>query len=263
MAVKTVKQKIEELYALQAIDSKLDKLRSVRGELPLEVSDLEDDLAGLNTRFNNFKNEITSFEEQKLERREQIRTSQDLIRKYKEQLNNIKNNREFDALNKEIEIQDLTIQASEKKIGELERSVLAKNEIVEEVEKSIQRLSEDLEGKKSELNEIIAETQKEEAKILEQRKSIEEVVEVKLLKAYDRIRGNVVNGIAVAPVLRGACGGCFARIPPQLQSDIKLSKKIVLCEACGRINIDARIAGIDESEEVDDKPKRRAVRRKV
>jgi predicted nucleic acid-binding Zn-ribbon protein len=263
MAVKTVKQKLEELYALQAIDSKLDQLRAVRGELPLEVADLEDELAGLNKRLSNFKNEVASFGEQQTEQREQIRKSEDLVRKYKEQLNNIKNNREFDALNKEIEIQELTGLAAEKKIKELDRSIEAKNEIVAEVEKNIERLNEDLESKKNELEEIIAETQKEEEKILVDRSGLDAEVDGKLLKAYSRIRGNVINGIAVAPVLRGACGGCFARIPPQLQSDIKLSKKIVLCENCGRINIDARIAGIDESLEVEEKPKRRAVRRKV
>lgn len=264
MAVKTIAQRLEQLHKLQTIDSKLDQLRAVRGELPIEVEDLKDELEGLNTRLANFQSEIEHFNSQITENKEQIKTSKELIKKYKGQLNNVKNNREFDALNKEIEIQDLTIQAAEKKLGELDNSIAMKNELIEELQGKINERNDDLENKKKELEEITAETEKEEKSILDERAKAEKTIEEKLLKAYDRIRTNFRNGIAVAPVLRGACGGCFAKIPPQLQSDIRQSKKIVICENCGRINIDARMAGIEEviEEEKPKKTRRRAVRKK-
>ncbi len=263
MAVKTIAQKLEQLYSLQTIDSRLDQLRAVRGELPMEVSDLEDELIGLNTRLANFNSEIESFNEQIFANKEQVKTSIELIRKYKAQLNDVKNNREFDALNKEIEIQDLTILAAEKKIGEVQKSIVLKEDLINEVQTRLDEREKDLENKKKELEEITAETEKEEAQIIAEREKAKETIEEKLLKAYDRIRLNFRNGIAVAPILRAACGGCFAKVPPQLQSDIRQSKKIVICEACGRIQIDARMAGIEEHvEEEAPKPKRRAVRKK-
>ncbi|PCJ66828.1 MAG: hypothetical protein COA58_05050 [Bacteroidetes bacterium] len=263
MAIKTIAQKLEQLYKLQTIDSRLDQLRAVRGELPMEVSDLEDELIGLNTRLANFNTEIETFNEQIFANREQIKTSTELIRKYKTQLNNVKNNREFDALNKEIEIQDLTIQAAEKKMTELDKSILLKQDLINEVQTRLDEREGDLENKKKELTEITAETEKEEASILAEREKSKDSTDEKLIKAYDRIRQNFRNGIAVAPILRAACGGCFAKVPPQLQSDIRQSKKIVICEACGRIQIDARMAGIEEHvEEEKAKPKRRAVRKK-
>lgn len=263
MAVKTIAQKLEQLYKLQTIDTKLDQLRAVRGELPMEVSDLEDELIGLNTRLTNFETEIETFNSQIFANREQIKTSTELIRKYKGQLDNVKNNREFDALNKEIEIQDLTIQAAEKKIGEGEKSISLKQELITDAQANLDERKKDLETKKTELKEIIEETQKEEVSINEEREKATKTIDIKIFKAYDRIRKNFRNGIAVAPILRGACGGCFAKVPPQLQSDIRQSKKIVICEACGRIQIDARMAGIeDHVEEEAPKPKRRAVRKK-
>lgn len=263
MAVKTIAQKLEQLYKLQTIDSRLDQLRAVRGELPMEVSDLEDELIGLNTRLANFTTETETFNEQIVANREQIRTSTEAIRKYKVQLNEVKNNREFDALNKEVEIQDLTIQAAEKKIGEVEKSIVLKGDLISEVNTRLDEREKDLENKKKELKEITAETEKEEAAIITEREKSKESIDEKLIKAYDRIRANFRNGIAVAPILRAACGGCFAKVPPQLQSDIRQSKKIVICEACGRIQIDARMAGIeDHVEEEEAKPKRRAVRKK-
>jgi predicted nucleic acid-binding Zn-ribbon protein len=206
---------------------------------------------------------MEEFGTQKVANNEQIKTSKTLITKYNGQLNNVKNNREFDALNKEIEIQDLTIQAAEKKLGELETAVKLKQELIDELQGRINERNEDLENKIKELEEITAETEKEESTILEDRAKASKAVEDKLIKAYERIRSNFRNGIAVAPVLRGACGGCFAKIPPQLQSDIRQSKKIVICENCGRINIDARMAGIEEVvEEEKPKTRRRAVRKK-
>ncbi|MDG2454743.1 MAG: C4-type zinc ribbon domain-containing protein [Bacteroidia bacterium] len=263
MAAKTIAQKLEQLYKLQTIDTRLDQLRAVRGELPMEVADLEDELIGLTTRLTNFKTEIETFNEQIVANREQIRTSTELIRKYKGQIDNVKNNREFDALNKEVEIQDLTILAAEKKIGEIDRSIKLKEELISEVQTKLDEREKDLENKKTELKEITAETEKEESTIAVEREKAKDSVDEKLIKAYDRIRENFRNGIAVAPILRGACGGCFAKVPPQLQSDIRQSKKIVICEACGRIQIDARMAGIEEHvEEEKAKPKRRAVRKK-
>jgi predicted nucleic acid-binding Zn-ribbon protein len=263
MAAKTIAQKLEQLYKLQTIDTRLDQLRAVRGELPMEVADLEDELIGLTTRLTNFKTEIETFNEQIVANREQIRTSTELIRKYKGQIDNVKNNREFDALNKEVEIQDLTILAAEKKIGEIDRSIKLKEELISEVQTKLDEREKDLENKKTELKEITAETEKEESTIAVEREKAKDSVDEKLIKAYDRIRENFRNGIAVAPILRGDCGGCFAKVPPQLQSDIRQSKKIVICEACGRIQIDARMAGIEEHvEEEKAKPKRRAVRKK-
>lgn len=255
MAVKSIEEKLEQLQELQAFDSNLDRLRALRGELPMEVSDLEDEIAGLETRLDRFKDELSTLEEQITHLRLRIKDSEKLISKYNEQLNNVKNNREFEALNKEIEIQGLEIQAAQKKIGETEHNITLKQDLLKQLEEELNGRHQDLETKKSELQEITAETEKEESEILEKRNKMAAEIEEKILTAYNRIRNNVRNGIAVAPVVRGACGGCFAKIPPQMQSDIRQRKKIVICEHCGRINIDARIAGIEDEVE-DDKPKR-------
>jgi hypothetical protein len=259
MAVKTIEQKLQALYDLQTIDSKLDQLQSVRGELPMEVADLEDEIVGLETRLEKFQQEIDHLNAQIVAYKEQIEKSTTLIARYKEQLNNVKNNREFDALNKEIEIQELTIQASEKKIGEVKNQILLKEEKVDQVKSDLKGRQEDLENKKKELEEITAETEKEEVDIMKKREKALKDIDQKYVVAYARIRENVRNGIAVAPVLRGACGGCFAKIPPQLQSDIRQRKKIVICENCGRISVDAKMAGI---EEVIEEKKPRSRRRK-
>lgn len=255
MAVKSIEERLQQLFELQQLDSNLDRLRAVRGELPMEVSDLEDIITGLETRLNRFGEEVSSLEDQITQLRLRIKDNEKLILKYNEQLNNVKNNREFEALNKEIEIQGLEIQAAQKKIGEVENSIVLKKEMLEETENDLSGRKVDLENKKKELEEITAETEKEEVEILKKREKIAKDVEDKLVKAYSRIRENVLNGIAVAPVVRGACGGCFAKIPPQVQSDIRQRKKIVVCEHCGRINIDAKMAGIEE-EIVEEKPKR-------
>jgi predicted nucleic acid-binding Zn-ribbon protein len=255
MAVKTIEEKLEQLFELQSFDSNLDRLRALRGELPMEVSDLEDNITGLETRLNRFNEEVSSLEDQITQLRLRIKDSEKLILKYNEQLNKVKNNREFEALNKEIEIQGLEIQAAQKKIGEVETNITLKKELLSETETELNGRRVDLENKQKELEEITAETEKEEADILVKRDKMASNIEDKLVKAYTRIRENVRNGIAVAPVVRGACGGCFAKIPPQVQSDIRQRKKIVICEHCGRINIDAKMAGIEESLE-EEKPKR-------
>ena len=254
----SVEDKLKALFSVQALDSKLDKLRAVRGELPMEVSDLEDELAGLQTRILNITNEIEELEDNIKVNTEKIKDSNSLIKKYTEQLNNVKNNREFDALNKEIELQGLEILAAEKRINDTSRQITEKNDQVEEVKNGLEGRMADLEHKKSELTEIVAETEKEEAHILIERVEVEKHVEEKLIKAYDRIRLNVKNGIAVAPILRSSCGGCFAKMPPQLEADIKSYKKIVICEHCGRVLVDAKLAGIDdEIIEEEEKPKLR------
>jgi len=257
----SVEDKLKALFSVQELDSKLDKLRAVRGELPMEVSDLEDELAGLETRITNISSEIVEFNDKIKSNNERIKDSQALIKKYTDQLNNVKNNREFDALNKEIELQGLEILAAEKRINDLNRQVEEKESMIGEVNSSLEGRKADLEHKKSELTEIITETEKEEAHILTERNEVEKHVEEKLLKAYDRIRINVKNGIAVAPIMRSSCGGCFAKMPPQLEADIRSYKKIVICEHCGRVLVDARLAGIeDEIVEDVEKPK---VRRRL
>lgn len=254
----SVEDKLKALFNVQELDSKLDKLRAVRGELPMEVSDLEDELAGLQTRITNISSEIVELNDKIKANNERIKDSQALIKKYTEQLNNVKNNREFDALNKEIELQGLEILASEKRINDLNRQVEEKQAMINEVTANLDGRNLDLEHKKNELTEIVAETEKEEAHLLDERKQVVNHVEEKLLKAYDRIRQNVKNGIAVAPILRSSCGGCFAKMPPQLEADIRSYKKIVICEHCGRVLVDARLAGIeDEVVEDTEKPKLR------
>ncbi len=252
----SVEEKLKALFNVQELDSKLDKLRAVRGELPMEVSDLEDELAGLQTRISNINNEVEELDDKIKFNNERIKDSNSLIEKYTKQLNDVKNNREFDALNKEIELQGLEILAAEKRIIDTSKQITEKNEQIEDVNNNLQSRISDLEHNKSELTEIVAETEKEEAHILVERHEVEKHVEEKLIKAYDRIRLNVKNGIAVAPILRSSCGGCFAKIPPQLEADIKSYKKIVICEHCGRVLVDAKLAGIeDEVVEEEEKPK--------
>lgn len=257
----TIEEKLNSLYDLQSIDSKLDELRLLRGELPMEVKDLEDELEGLNTRLEKINSEIELLNTDISNLRLQKKGAEERIKKNKESLNKVKNNREFEALSKENEIKDLEMQAADKKIGQQQIEIKTKEERVEEVNQKIADRRLDLENKIKELEEITKETEKEENKILKNREKAETVIEGKLLSAYHRIRKNVLNGIAVAPVLRGACGGCFAQIPPQLQSDIRQRKKIVICENCGRVLVDAKMAGIEESIETE-KPKTRGRRKK-
>ncbi len=257
----SVEDKLKALFNVQALDSKLDKLRAVRGELPIEVLDLEDELAGLQTRIVNMSSEIEELHEKIKVNTEKIKDSHALTKKYTDQLNNVKNNREFDALNKEIELQGLEILAAEKRINDTNRFIIEKNDLIDGVKNGLDKRIVDLEHKKSELTEIVAETEKEEALIMVDRNEVEKHVEEKLIKAYNRIRLNVKNGIAVAPILRSSCGGCFAKMPPQLEADIKSYKKIVICEHCGRVLIDAKLAGIEEEVvEEEEKPK---VRRRL
>ena len=238
----SVEQKLKALYKLQVIDSKIDKLRSVRGELPMEVADLEDEIAGLNTRMDNIKNDIKQSEENISTNKTKIVDAKALIKKYEKQLDNVKNNREFDALNKEIEIQGLEVQAAEKRIKNNQFDIEAKKQNLETIAVELEGRNQDLKNKKGELDMIVEETGKEEKNLLASREEASSVIEERLLTSYNKIRGSVKNGIGVAMIVRDSCGGCFAKIPPQRQSDIKQRKKILVCEHCGRVLVDNTLA---------------------
>ncbi|WP_047448756.1 zinc ribbon domain-containing protein [Alistipes sp. ZOR0009] len=243
----SVEERLRTLYELQVVDSEIDKIKTLRGELPLEVQDLEDEIEGLDTRVRNLENEILNLNSQIAKKKSDIENSKGLIKKYEEQQNNVRNNREFESLAKEIEFQTLEIELSEKRIREFTVQVKDKNRLIEDAKLHIQERAIDLENKRRELNEITSETQKEEDELTERSQKLEQLIEPRLIYAYKRIRSNARNGLAVATVKRDACGGCFNRIPPQRQLDIKLSKKVIVCEYCGRILVDASFAG--ESEE--------------
>ena len=238
---KTVRKKLIALYSLQTIDSQIDKIRIVRGELPLEVQDLEDEIEGLVTRVEKYNQEIKELETSITAKKNAITDGLELIKKYEAQQMNVRNNREYDSLSKEIEFQSLEAQLAEKKIKEFGATMELKVEAVKEVQSELEERSKDLEAKKAELNDIIAETQKEEEQLLERSDVQKTKIEDRLLNAYERIRANVRNGLAVVPVERDACGGCFNKIPPQRHLDIRLHKKIIVCEYCGRVLVDEDI----------------------
>ncbi len=231
----SMQEKIMALYELQKIDSKIDEINKVKGELPLEVQDLEDELAGLKTRIDNINAEIDELNTLTKQRKREVDQAKILIANYKEQQNNVRNNREFDAITKEIEYQELEIELAEKRLKEYAAGVKGKKAQLEETEKTVADRNMDLAAKQNELAGIEAETaaQVAEYQVLESR--AKEKIDDRLLAAYDRIRRNVRNGLAVVTVKRDACGGCFNRIPPQRQVDIRQGKKIIICEYCGRI----------------------------
>jgi uncharacterized protein len=241
---KTVKKKLIALFTLQSIDTQIDKIRIVRGELPLEVQDLEDEIEGLATRVNKFNHDIKELEMGIAAKKIAIKDSLELIKKYEAQQMNVRNNREYDSLSKEIEFQSLEAQISEKKIKEFTAAMEAKQASVDEVQVELDERTKDLDAKKSELNDIVAETQKEEESLVEKSKKQKKTIEERLLNAYERIRENARNGLAVVPVERDACGGCFNKIPPQRHLDIRLHKKIIVCEYCGRVLVDDEIVKI-------------------
>ncbi|HPS45996.1 MAG TPA: C4-type zinc ribbon domain-containing protein [Bacteroidales bacterium] len=240
-----IEKKLKALINLQQIDSKIDRIRIIRGELPLEVQDLEDEVAGMQTRIENYKNELTTLEEAVNERKNAAKQCQTLIKKYESQQSNVRNNREYDSLTKEIEFQNLEIQLCEKKAKEFKANLEAKKEIIEKSEKQLKEKTNDLKVKKDELNDIIAETEKEESILLEKSLENQKIIEDRLLSAYKKIRLNARNGLAVVIVERDSCGGCFNKIPPQRQLDISVHKKIIVCEYCGRILVDPKIAGLE------------------
>jgi len=236
-----VEEKLRTLYKLQKINSEIDKIRTLRGELPLEVQDLEDEIAGLQTRIDKLQEEVKSYETSASAKKTEITASKDHIKKYKEQQNNVRNNREFDSLSKEIEYQTLEIELCEKRIKEFAVQVKEKADLIGESKKKLDERTNDLESKKGELEEITSDTQKEEEVLLANRLEYEKRIEDRLLTAYKKIRKNARNGLAVVSVERDACGGCFNQIPPQRQLDIRSRKKIIVCEYCGRILVDKDI----------------------
>jgi uncharacterized protein len=237
----SVEDKLRALNELQKIDSAIDKIKTLRGELPLEVQDLEDEIAGLQTRINNFGQEISSLEQGVSAKKQEIANSESLITKYREQQNNVRNNREYDSLSKEVEFQTLEIELCKKKIKEFNDQIRDKQEVMNQAVTLHNDRDGDLKNKKLELDEIVNETQRDIEELLHKSESIQKLIESRLLHAYKRIRGNARNGLAVVIIERDACGGCFNQIPPQRQLDIKSRKKIIVCEYCGRILVDEEI----------------------
>jgi uncharacterized protein len=237
----SVEERLRALFSLQLVDSEIDKIKTLRGELPLEVQDLEDEIAGLETRLGNLKDEVVNLEKSVSKKHNEITDAEALIKKYEEQQKNVRNNREFDSLSKEIEYQNLEIELFNKKIKEFNFQIEEKKVVIAESDGALSERKTDLDNKKSELDEIISDTQKEEEGLYKKLETIEEIIEDRLLTAYKRIRANARNGLAVVPVQRDACGGCFNQIPPQRQLDIKSRKKIIVCEYCGRILVDDEI----------------------
>ncbi|MBQ7570784.1 MAG: hypothetical protein IJT19_00915 [Bacteroidaceae bacterium] len=256
----TVEEKLKNLYQLQTMLSEIDKIKTLRGELPLEVQDLEDEIEGLTTRIEKIQNEIVELKREVADRRASIESSNAAIARYKEQMDNVRNNREYDSLNKEIEFQSLDIELNQKKIREAEEAARAKAEETQRCTEQVTERRTDLDIKKSELEEIISETKAEEEKLRERAKNLEVQIEPRLLAAFKRIRRNSRNGLGIVYVQRDACGGCFNKIPPQRQLDIRMRKKIIVCEYCGRIMIDPELAGVEVDQPVEEKPKRRSSR---
>jgi predicted nucleic acid-binding Zn-ribbon protein len=234
----TVSQKLDALLALQKIDSQIDELIKIRGDLPEEVRDLEDEIAGHETRIGQIKADIDNGNRELAQMKQGIKDAEKLIKKYEEQQSNVRNNREFEAIAKEIESQDLDIQIFEKKIKEQLYHIENKNTEIQEIEEKLNKRKGDLEAKKLELDQIIAESTEDEKKLRVEREVAVGKIEDRLMYSYKRIRQNSVNGLAVVKVSRGACGGCFNLVPPQRQADIREKKKIIVCEHCGRVLAD-------------------------
>ncbi len=235
----SVESRLRSLYELQTVLSEIDRIKTIRGELPLEVKDLEDNLEGLRTRIANFTAEIEELKVRLSQEKEKISDSQNKIARYKEQLDNVRNNREFDLLTKEVEFQTLEIELAEKHLVDFSRQIKSTEEKISDNEHVLGE-------KKAELEEIVSETRQDEERLRQQAKDLEPKIDAYTLNAFKRIRKNARNGLGVVYIQRNACGGCFNRIPPQKQLEIKLRKKIIVCEYCGRIIIDPEIAGVAE-----------------
>lgn len=241
-----VEDKLKTLYNLQLKMSEVDKIKILRGELPLEVADLDDEIAGLKTRVGKYESDQKEFETAVAQQKQKIQDCTLKIEKYKEQLDNVRNNREYDHLSKEIEFETLEIELAEKRIKEFTQNVKALKEQIEKSKTFLDERSADLKQKKEELDEIITETKQQEEQLREEIKTIEAETDPRLLQAFKRIRKSARNGLALVAIERGACGGCFNKIPPQKQMDIKLGKKVIVCEYCGRIMIDPELVGIED-----------------
>ncbi len=242
----SVESRLRSLYELQTVLSEIDRIKTIRGELPLEVKDLEDNLEGLRTRIANFTAEIEELKVKLAKEKEKITDSQNKIARYKEQLENVRNNREFDLLTKEVEFQTLEIELAEKHLVDFSRQIENKTAEIKSTEEKISDNEHVLGEKKAELEEIVSETRQDEERLRQQAKDLEPKIDAYTLNAFKRIRKNARNGLGVVYIQRNACGGCFNRIPPQKQLEIKLRKKIIVCEYCGRIIIDPEIAGVAE-----------------
>lgn len=240
----SVEQRLKALYDLQTILSEIDRIKTIRGELPLEVKDLEDSIEGLNYRIENYSREIDELRKNLAAEKEKINSCNSLIARYKEQLDNVRNNREFDLLTKEVEFQSLEIELAEKHINDYSRAIENKTTEIEATKEKLADHTHILEEKKTELDEIVSETRQEEETLREKAKAIEPSIDDRTLQAFKRIRKNARNGLGIVYVQRNACGGCFNRIPPQKQLEIRLHKKVIVCEYCGRIMIDPVLAGI-------------------
>ncbi|MDE6081792.1 MAG: hypothetical protein K2F70_05940 [Muribaculaceae bacterium] len=244
----SVEERLKALYELQTILSEIDRIKIIRGELPIEVQDLEDDIVRLQTRITNFKNEIEDLRKKLVAEKAKIEEAQSKIARFKEQLDNVRNNREFDLLSKEIEFQTLEIELCEKHINEFGRMIENKTREIENTESQLEDRKHILADKKNELEEIVSETRQDEERLREEALAIEPRIDDRTLAAFKRIRKNARNGLGVVYIQRNACGGCFNRIPPQKQLEIKMHKKIIVCEYCGRIMIDPQLAGVTEEE---------------
>ena len=247
----TVAQKLEALVKLQTIDSQLYELTKVRGVLPDEVQDLEDEIIGYETRISNYEKETGVVERSIEDRKNAKKNAEQLISKYEEQQMNVRNNREYDAITKEIELQQLEIQISDKKINESYEAIKNIEQLIEETKSLLDERNKDLASKKAELEVIIAESEEEEQKLMKLREKASKNIEERLLKSYNKIRDNAKNGLAVVSVKRGACGGCFNVTPPQRQAEVREKKKLIVCEHCGRI-----LADVEDIVEEPEKKKR-------
>ncbi|MDO5074392.1 MAG: C4-type zinc ribbon domain-containing protein [Bacteroidales bacterium] len=259
----TVEQRLKNLYQLQSKLSEIDRIKILRGELPLEVQDLEDEIEGLQHRLDRYADDIAQLNNDIAQRRDAIVQAQELMQRYEKQLEEVRNNREYDNLTKEIEFQSLEIELLKKKIGEAERSLTTKQADLDRGRAQLSDRQSELDVKRGELDEIVEETKAEEEKLREKALQIETTIEPRLLTAFKRIRKSSRNGLGIVYVQRDACGGCFNKIPPQRQLDIRMRKKVIVCEYCGRIMIDPELAGIKIEKPAEEKPKRRtATRRK-
>jgi predicted nucleic acid-binding Zn-ribbon protein len=237
-----VEKRLIALYTLQTVDSEIDKIKIIRGELPQAIQDLEDEIAGLETRIQNFNNEIEATNQKMAAEKSEIAEHNEMTKKYQKQQDNVRNNREFEAINKEIEYTGLQIQLCERRLKEGTAHIKELQQHIAAAELLLENRRKDLQVKKDELDDIIKETEKDEARLLEKSHEQEQFIEPRYLTAYKRIRGAARNGLAVVTIDRDACGGCFSKIPPQRQTEIKMHKKVIVCEHCGRILVDDDIA---------------------
>ena len=240
----SIEEKLRLLFSLQKIDTKIDEIEVLKGELPIEVSDLEDEITGLETRLKNLNETVKDIEKEGQKFTARMTEGETMIKKYTKQLDDVKNNREFDALSKELEMQKLEIQLAEKKAREISDKVAVKNAVIKEAKEKLKAKKANLDVKKDELKSIIAKTEKEEKALRKNVAAAEALIDERLLKAYHRIRNNYRNGLALVVIERDSCGGCFNQIPPQIQLEVSQRKKIIACEHCGRILVDDEIAGV-------------------